>query len=225
MSDTENQLTEKESLDLIAQMINRAKDSYYDTGISAMMWGLVITICSLVTLSEIQFGYQLPIDIYWLTIVAVVPQVIISIREKKKRKVKTYGDEYMKYVWLAFGISIFLMIIIINVILNVGDSVQVNYDVIHVKGTQFKFYEYISSLFLLLYGIPTFITGAACRFKLMSWGGILCWACCIAALFTEVRIDMLLIAFSAIMAWLIPGIVMQKEYRKANKELAAQNNV
>ena len=56
MEQEENKLTEKESLALIATMINKAKDSYHDTGIGAIMWGAVIAICSLVKLSEIRFG-------------------------------------------------------------------------------------------------------------------------------------------------------------------------
>ena len=78
-------------------------------------------------------------------------------------------------------------------------------------------------LFLLLYGLPTFITGAACKFKPMFWGGIFCWACCIAALFTTVKIDMLLVAASAIMAWLIPGIIIEKEYRMYKKQRSVAN--
>jgi len=57
---SEKPLTEKESLDLIARMINKARDTCHDTGVSAMMWGGVIAICSLVRLSELQFGYELP---------------------------------------------------------------------------------------------------------------------------------------------------------------------
>ncbi|MBP6232018.1 MAG: hypothetical protein KA428_02045, partial [Chitinophagaceae bacterium] len=94
MTQPEKKLTEKESLDLIAMMINKAKDSYHDTGIGAMMWGTVVAICSLVKLAEMHFDFRLPFDIYWLTILAIVPQIFITIREKKERKVKTYDDIY-----------------------------------------------------------------------------------------------------------------------------------
>src|SRR4030095_11486347 len=83
-------LTERESLDLITQMINRAKNSFHDTGIGAMMWGAVIAICSLVRLSELHFGYRLPFDIYLLTVAAIVLQIFITIKEKKKRRGKSY---------------------------------------------------------------------------------------------------------------------------------------
>lgn len=220
MEHAERPLTEKESLDLITQMINKAKQSYYDTGISAMMWGIVIAVCALVRLSELQFGYHLPIDIYWLTVVAVIPQVMISIREKKNRKVKSYDDVYMDYIWLAFGISIVLLIFINNTIFNAWHAGLADAGIPGGQEPAYGFYEFIASLFLMLYGIPTFVTGAACRFKPMLWGGILCWACSIAALSTNIKIDLLMTAFAAVMAWFIPGIIMQRQYRKAIRELA-----
>src|SRR5262245_55818813 len=110
----EKQLSEKESLELITAMINKAKNSFYDTGVGAIMWGSVVAICSLVKLSELQFNYRLPFDIYLLTLVAIIPQVFITIKEKKERKATSYDDIYMDYLWLAFGICIFLMIFIVN---------------------------------------------------------------------------------------------------------------
>ena len=110
MTQQEKQLTEKESLALITQMINKAKDSYHATGMGAMMWGAVIAICSMVKLSEIHFEYRLPFDIYLLTIVAIIPQIFLTIREKKERKVKTYDDAYMDYIWLGFALRHHLLL-------------------------------------------------------------------------------------------------------------------
>jgi uncharacterized protein with PQ loop repeat len=218
--DEEKRLTEQESLRLIQAMINKAKNSYHDTGIGAIMWGSVIAICSLVKLSEIQFGYKLPFDIYLLTIIAVIPQVFITIKEKKERKVKSFDDAYMDYIWLGFGICIFLMIFVINSIFSVWEPVAKEYRELTGHVSPFLFREFIASLFLLLYGLPTFITGAACKFKPMLWGGIFCWVCCIVTIYTTIKVDLLLTAASAIMAWLIPGILMEREYRVYKKEQA-----
>jgi uncharacterized protein with PQ loop repeat len=190
------------------------------------MWGAVIAVCSLEKLAELQFGYRLPFDIYLLTLIAVIPQIFLSIKEKKERKVKSYDDVYMHYIWLGFGICIFLMIFITNTIYGNLDPVISQYNEL-AKGrtdwTDFKFSEFVMPLFLLLYGLPTFITGAACKFKPMLWGGIFCWVCCIAALYTTIKIDLLLTAASAIMAWLIPGLLMEREYRIYKKEQATAN--
>ncbi len=219
----EKKLTEQESLNLITMMINRAKESYHDTGIGAIMWGAVIAICSLVRLSEIQFDYKLPFDIYLLTLVAIIPQIFITIKEKKERKVKSYDDIYMDYLWLGFGISIFLLIHISNNIFSEWGSWADEYKNITGKQPPFRFYEYISPLFLMLYGMPTFVTGAACKFKPMLWGGIFCWICCVITVYTPGKIDLLLTAASAVLAWLIPGIIMEKEYRLYKKEQAQVN--
>ena len=223
MTQQEKQLTEKESLALITQMINKAKDSYHATGMGAMMWGAVIAICSMVKLSEIHFEYRLPFDIYLLTIVAIIPQIFLTIREKKERKVKTYDDAYMDYIWLGFGICIFLLIFITNAVFRVWEPVAIEYRELTGHRSPFRFNEFISPLFLLLYGLPTFITGAACKFKPMLWGGIFCWVCCLVTVFTTIKIDLLLTAASAIMAWFIPGILMEREYKVYKMEQASIN--
>lgn len=216
----EKKLSEKESFELIAMMINKAKESYHDTGFSAIMWGAVIALCSLVRLSELQFNYKLPFDIYLLTFAAIIPQVYLSIKEKKERKVKSYDDIYMDYLWLAFGICIVLLIIIVNNVFSEWGSWVDVYKNATGQSPGFRFSEYVMPLFLMLYGLPTFVTGAACKFKSMLWGGIFCWASCIAAIYTPAKVDLLLSAASAIFAWLIPGIIMEKDYRLYKMEQA-----
>ncbi|HLG38650.1 MAG TPA: hypothetical protein VI461_03240, partial [Chitinophagaceae bacterium] len=151
MSQQEKPLTEKESLELITMMINTAKNSYYDTGVSAIMWGAVIAFCSLEKLAELHFGYRLPFDIYLLTIVAIIPQIIFSIREKKERKVKLYDDAYMDYIWLGFGICIFLMILIVNNVFDVWEPMAEEYRKLGGQSVKYRFHEFVSPLFLLLY--------------------------------------------------------------------------
>ncbi len=211
-------LTHEESLHLINSMINKAKETYHNTGIGAMLWGTVIATCSLVKLSELHFGYRLPFDIFLLTLFAVIPQVFISVREKRNKKFKSYDDIFMDYIWLGFGICIFLLIHVNNAVFVSLKPVAVEYAQLAGHPSAFRYNEFINPLFLILYGLPTFITGAACKFKPMLWGGILCWVCSVIAVYTTVKIDLLLTAISAIAAWLIPGIIMEKEYRLAKKQ-------
>ena len=82
-----NPLTQEESLLLISQMINKAKNSYHESGIGPMLWGTVITLCSLVTYLQIKFHFRLPFDIWLLTLFAIIPQVILIAREKKNGKI------------------------------------------------------------------------------------------------------------------------------------------
>ncbi len=94
----EKEFTGQESLELISRMITKARKDYYDTGLSALLWGSTITICSLVSFTS--FFLKMPelLYVWFLTIVAVIPQVIISIREKKSRLIKGMMKIYERHL-------------------------------------------------------------------------------------------------------------------------------
>lgn len=214
MAEEENKLTEQESLLLIQQMINKAKNSYHDTGIGPILWGSVISFCSLVTFFQIKYQFSLPFDIWLLTLIAIVPQVFIAIKEGRTSKVKGYNDTVMDMVWISFGIAIFLLIFINANIVKALNPVFQTY--IDIKGTkpEFNYSSFSTSFFLLLYGIPTIITGTCRNMRPMLYGGIICWICCIISVYTKIEWDMLLTATAAIAAWLIPGIIIRNKFIK-----------
>lgn len=207
-------LSHEESLRLIESMINKAKNSYHDTGIGPILWGTIITICSLVTFSQMNGYFDLPFDVWWLTVVAIIPQVIYSIRSGKKSKHTSHDEAAMDAIWICFGISLVLLIFInINIIDKISPVFK---DYVERHGTKApaNYSGFTTSFFLLLYGIPTILTGVLRRFKPMLYGGILCWILCVISVYTDIKIDMLLTAAAAIFAWLIPGIILWKRHCK-----------
>jgi hypothetical protein len=74
-----------------------------------------------------------------------------------------------------------------------------------------------ATLFMMLYVMPTYITGAIAKFKPMIFGGLVCWVLSIASIFTPVQTDMLLIAVCGLFAWLIPGIILWFRYQKQQR--------
>ena len=190
--ENENQLSEKESLRIITEMINRAKNSYVDSGIGPLFWGVLVTFCSLVTFAQHQFNFNIHFDIWLLTYIAFLPQVYFSIRNKKTRQFLTHDQQALGYVWTTFAIVMFLLIHY-SIKIKPSDS---------------------DPLFLLAYGVPTFITGGLKRFVPMIAGGIICWVCCVISVYTSFKTDMLLTALSATSAWIIPGIILRRKYLK-----------
>lgn len=195
-TDPEQELTSEESLALIARMINKAKRDYRETGVSALLWGSVITICSLVTFLNHQLKWDWLNYIWFLTFFAVIPQVIISIQESKKRKHKAYDDDLMGGIWISFGITMFML---------------------SWYGSQYQVPKE-NSLFLIIYGIPTFATGYACRFRPMILGGLACWVLAILSTFSPFPYTMLYTAAAAQLAWFIPGIILRRRYVKAKRQ-------
>ena len=75
------------------------------------------------------------------------------------------------------------------------------------------------SLLLILYGIPTLITGIARKFTPMLIGGILCYIMFVISIYTVNKYDFLMNGIAAIFNWLIPGFILRSKYlqdRKAN---------
>lgn len=203
-------MTEQESLAVISEMIARAKVSYHDKGTASILWGTVVSFCSLFTWAQIHFNVDLPFDIWMLTLVAVVPTIYLSIKESKSRKVKGYDQTAMDYTWTCFGIAVFL---VIHSNMATGALVRQLKDTIETAGMarpSVSFYNYSSAYLLVLYGIPTLITSGIKNFRPMLIGGVVCWVSAILVVYVDQEIDMLLMALSAITAWLIPGLILRK---------------
>lgn len=205
----EQQFNPQESLQLIDDMIRKAKSSYHQTGIGPILWGTVVSCCALISWSQMEFDFALPFDIWLLTVVAIIPQIVITQREKKQRMAVNYEDKALGYIWTTFGISMFLLSLIVNYTFhNLYIKVPESTDV---------FGDIVTSFFLLVYGIPTIITGGIMRFKYMLWGGIICWCLIIPSLFVTGKTDMLLTALAAISAWLVPGIILRVRHLKKQR--------
>lgn len=183
------------SLKLITQMINKARSDYFETGVSALMWGAIITFCSLMTFANYWWQFSWMGWVWLLTIVAVIPQIVIAVQESKARKRKMHDEDMMSGIWISFGIAMFLL-----------SYLQGKYKIPH----QIE-------LSLILYGIPTFTSGYARRFKPMIIGGIACWIFVIITGFTSWPYSILYLAAGAQLAWFIPGIILRKRYLKAKR--------
>jgi hypothetical protein len=196
MNHPEKELTGQESLALIAKMINKAKRDYLDSGLSSLLWGSVIMFCSLVTYANNWLKWPNMDYVWFLTIGAVVPQILIAIREGKARKHRSYDEDLMSGIWIAFGITMFVM------------------------GYIFSRYpsEAITSLYLAIYGIPTFAVGYARRFRPMLYGGLACWILAIYCLYCGYPNTLLCLGLGALLAWFIPGLILRNRYLKAKAQ-------
>lgn len=223
----EKKMTEQESLDLITDMIKKAKSSYHDTGIGPLLWGSVVAIASFMTFLQNAYGFYIGFDIWLIVLAAFIPQIIISIREKKLSQVKKYEDDALNTVWMVFGLSIFGL----NIYqLIVPDATQ---GIIQQEGWQMTkhylnsnkpdevlrpFPPSLYSLYILLYAFPTLVTGLVKKFKPMTYGAIIAYALFIWSCYTPYDYDWLLGGVTAIICWLIPGIILRRRY------LAQQRN-
>jgi hypothetical protein len=215
-------LSEKESLELITTMIQRAKNNFHESGTSAILWGFVIGVCGLLSYAQLQWHFSIGFDIWYLTIAAVIPQVWIGIRESKRQTVRTHAEFATDMVWLVYVISIVALVLYGNIVPGVSEKLFAGEDVQLMSqkistGEIAKWKIIIPSLtsvFLIVYAFPTLATGLINKFKAMIWGAVVCYGFFIASLFTSFKYDMLMSGLAGIGNWLIPGFILRNWYLK-----------
>jgi uncharacterized membrane protein len=218
----EQPLDEHQSLQIITEMISKAKGSFHERGTSAILWGSVVCIAGLISFAERFWDFDIHFDIWLLVLAAIIPQIFISIKESRERKVLSHDESFMNAVWMVYGISVFALVFYMQIVPGVtANFITQDGQELLVKTIQTGKTEHFnlfipsqSSIFLILYAIPTLATGIARKFKPMLVGGILCYVLFIISCYTSTTWDMLLMAIAGICNWLIPGIILRKRYLK-----------
>lgn len=223
MAQEEHQLSEQESLRLITEMIQKAKTSYHDTGVSALLWGSAVFIASFVTYLRQEFDYNLPFDIWLIVLFAIIPQIVISIRESKFRKFKSHDDIAIDAIWMVYAATLFGLMIYHNIVpdvtiklINAEGWQMVKHSVDDSRADEAlrPFVPSFTSIYILIYAFPTLATGVIKKFRPMIFGGVIPYGLFIVSCFTENKYDMLLSAITALVCWFIPGVILRKRYLK-----------
>ena len=193
MENSEKALTEQESLLLIGQMIRNAKKAVRDNGFLFLLWGWLVFAASLsnyimafvLDMGEIAY---LPWPV--LMISGGIISAIYGSRQKKNERVKTYVDDAMKFLWIAFVVALLLTLVFMS---KIGPEVA---------------YPFI----MVLYGVGTFVSGGILKFKPLIYGGIACWLIAIAATFFDFQFQLLLLSLSILVSYIIPGHILKHRY-------------
>ncbi|HUM46941.1 MAG TPA: hypothetical protein PLD84_08435 [Chitinophagales bacterium] len=191
--ETEKTLSEKESFELISKMIQSAKTTLSDDGSHYMIWGWGVFVAAAVHFVLLKTGYPNP----WLAWAVLMPlcgvaAMFLGRRQERAARVKTFVEEYLGYLWIAFGIS---MIVVLTFMQQMGA-------------------ERVYPVIMVLYGIGTFVSGGALKFMPLKVGGIICWMLAIIAIRVVFEYQLLLIAASVLFSYIIPGYLLRRKYHR-----------
>ncbi|MFN8261826.1 MAG: hypothetical protein U0X41_12885 [Chitinophagales bacterium] len=190
----ERNITEQESLAIIQEMINKSKKQLTDRSKYFMMWGVAVFACAIIQYFLLR-NLQPHTQMVWLSMpVLAVIQLSLSIRDRKKEKVLSHNTAAIGSVWLALGISFFILAFL---------SSRISFDM-------FPF-------LILLYGIGTFITGRIIQFKPLIFGGLACFMLCVLITYVEGPEKLLILALSVLLSYIIPGILLKREFNQQER--------
>ncbi len=214
------QMTEKESLAIITDMVNKVKSHYHENGSYLILWGSVITFCSLMSAAQAFWNFSIGFNIWLLTFLAVAPHIWLITKENKRKTVKTHAGSAIDVIWLVYIVTIIGIILYWNVTYHISPRILADNGIEllsrNISSGELKpfklFAPSFTSIFLLAYGFPTLATGLITRYHPFITGAIIIYVCFAVSLFTEFKSDMLLSALSAVSGWLIPGWMLRKKY-------------
>jgi len=189
----QEELSTEKSIKLINRMIYEARGYFYESGLSALVYGLSVLISSLLAYAVAKGHLQIPFTPFWLLVPVFFIQAFIQMREEKKKKVKTFTDETVDYVWMGY----FLAVII------AASFVGITYKSI--------------TVFLFLTGYASFITGMITKFTYHKITGVISLLIAAYSFYQQDESIFLLLALTAILVWIIPSFILRAHFNKQNR--------
>jgi hypothetical protein len=194
----ENRLSENESLLIIQQMIETAKQEQKSDGIKGIFWGWLLLLVSLVSFanSKMQWFSQY---FFWnvfggLTLSFFLFMIIRNFFFNRMPRVKTYTGDLLERLNIGFFVSLLFLIIAMNV------------SVTPITGF---------TLLINLYGFWILIYGAVLNFRPSIIGAFITWGIGLVALFAHTfETVMLLNATAVLCGYVIPGHIANIQFRK-----------
>ncbi len=186
----EKSLTPIESLAIIEQMMTKAKENVSNDSFYFILWGWLVFIASLANFILDPILKEDASLVWLLMPLGGLISFIYGKKQNKKQDVKTYIESYLGYLWLAMG---FAMAIIMFVMIKFNN-------------------QQVMPMFILLYAIGTFTSGGILQFKPLIIGGSISFILCVVAFFVTDYYQLLFIALSVLLSYIIPGHLLKAKY-------------
>ncbi len=193
MEPTEKPLSGPESLALISEMIQAAKQDLSDNSYDLLLWGWLVLAAALSHFALLQTTYDKP-WLAWPVLMGLgtVLAFVNGARRGKRERVRTAQGDFMTFLWGGFGVMLLFL-------LGVG---------------MFQGWGLAYPLIIALYGLGTFATGGALRFRPLVWGGAACWLLATVAFRVAFDVQLLLVAAAVLVSYIVPGHLLKNQYRR-----------
>lgn len=192
MKNEEHQLTSEESLRIITGMIRTAQGNVSASSFHFILWGWLVIVASLAHFYLDMFtDFNAPYMVWLIGIPGWIVSMLYGYKQSATSRVKTYSDSLVMWTWVAFGISILIVIF----------------------AGRYVGYQ-ITPLIMLFSGLCTFITGFIIKFRPLVIGGSSFWIFTPIAFYLPMVYSPLIMAIAVIFGYLIPAYILKKQNKR-----------
>ena len=194
-------IDEKQSLQVIREMIQVSQKKLRNDGILFIVWGWI----SFINYFFLEYLTSICITTHQVMQVVVPLRVILPLFGiaytlyyilKQQKKVQTYIGISLRYVWFA----LFVCMVLVNLILfNVNRSI--NFELQH-------------PIFMVLIAFAITVTGGIIRYRMIIAGGIIFGILALVASHLKLQDQLLTEAFAWMLAFIIPGHILYSQRKR-----------
>jgi hypothetical protein len=187
----EKQFDEKHSIAIISEMVQNARERIADDGFFYLLWGYLVFVAALSHYILLEYFSHQYAWLPWPVLMTLggIFSAIAGYRKASKAKHKTFFDTAAMYLWSAFLVALFM-------ILAFAGLEKIN---------PLAAYP----LIMVIYGIGTWVSGGILKFVPLIIGGVFCWILAGIAFYYPFDIQILLLALSILVAYIIPGHLLK----------------
>ena len=182
------------NLKIIEEMIQTAKGNLSDGSIFYLIWGWLVLIAAAINYYLLIYANYENHWIAWPILMTLggILSGIVGYKKGKSKKVNTYPERAMKYLWFAF------LVVLLSVLFGMGvDGIKYSYPII-----------------MLLYGLGTFVSGGILKYLPLRIGGGVSWLCGMLAFNQDFPNQLLLIMIAIVASYIVPGHMLAKSKKQ-----------
>jgi hypothetical protein len=196
MENVEKEFTPEESLQLISQIITKARRNIKIAGFFFILWGWVTVFAALTCFFIIKYFCSIHLYKYidlgtwmaWLIpiFIGCVISIIHGNKLKRIERAKSQIGSIIQVLWFSNAIVLTLAGFI-----------------------SYKLKFYPAPLILIIIGLSTYMTGYIIKFNPLKYGGIIFWISGILSVFILNEYQLVLTAVSIVLGYLVPGYLLK----------------
>ncbi len=188
-------MNEKEAITIIEDMISKTQQEVKDNGFYYILWGWLVFISALIDYTLLVFVQEPQHALVWGILMPLGGLVSFIAGKKLSKKVfvKTYIDEALKALTIAFTASIFIVCVIMPM-------------------TAQNWQSFFPTL-LVIYGFGIFVFGGIIRFNYLKYGAIANWILAIIGFYCNYSTQLILVAIAVLIGFIIPGHMLKARFK------------
>jgi len=186
MKPASENLTARESLDIISAMIEEAKGNIQRNNFFFLLWGWVVVTANLGMYILNRLNFEHPYAIWMITFPAWIYTIYKVVSRKKTERKTTHFNRISAWLWMSYGLTIFCLVFF---------GYKINYQ--------------LNPVILTISAIPTIVSGVILNFRPLIVGGVIFWISGLIDFMMPMETQPLVGATAVVCGYLIPGYMLK----------------